>query len=354
MSRQLIQIFIELVKIDSSTGEEDAVAEYIIYFLSKIGFDVQKDSFGNLYARIEGIGEPVFLSAHMDTVEPGRTIHPKLENGFIISDGTTILGADNKVAVAAVLEAVTNLPANHRPLELIFTRSEEIGNYGAINFDYNLLTAKRGYCFDLSQHVGTITTASPFYERFDIALIGRSAHASHPEEAISVLPALSEILQISPRGKIEENTFFNIGVVNGGDVRNTVMGKLALNGEIRSYNNENLIRIKKTFRENVREIIERNGLEIKEDWVWENPGYQHNSKEAQDFIIQTSESIKQLGLETIITQTAGVSDANIFNDKGLICLNLGNGSEFSHTIQERVKVSELENLHRLILILATS
>ena len=352
--KDVIALFFELVQIDSPTEQEDSVAEYLVQKLRESGVVVQKDTYGNVYANIPGKGESLFFSAHMDTVEPGKGVHPQIDGEYIVSDGTTILGADDKVGVAAILQSLVELPENHRPIELIFTKSEEIGNYGAINFDYSLLKARKGYCFDLSQPVGIITTASPFYERFDIRLIGQSAHASHPEEAKNVLPAVADILKIAPLGKVDENTFFNIGVISGGSVRNTILGEILLKGEIRSFDKDGIPTTKAYFRKNLMQVIKRFGLEVEEDWVYENPGYMHISEEAQEFIHGTKTAVERLGLSFATTQTAGVSDANIFNDKGLLCLNLGDGSEFSHTTKERIKITELENLVKLITALATS
>ncbi len=349
-----IQTFFDLVRIDSPTGEEKALVEFLITKLQTLGLSVSQDKYGNVYARLDGDSEGIFFSAHMDTVEPGRGIHPKIYGEYLVSDGKTILGADDKIAIAAILEAIpVILSQSHKTVELVFTCSEEVGNYGAMEFDYNLLQAKNGYCFDLSQPVGTITIASPFYERFDITLMGRSAHASHPEEAINVLPALSEILQIAPLGKADEDTFFNIGVVDGGDVRNTILGSIMVKGEIRSFTAEGLSATKESFRKNVAKIATKYGINTKEEWVWENPGYKHISEKSRSFITDTEKLIKEIGLKSIITQTAGVSDANIFNDKGLLCLNLGNGGEFAHTTKERIKISELENLIQLMVALVT-
>lgn len=355
MSRKaLIDTFFSLVTVDSPTGKEEQFADFLIDQLAHLGLSVLKDKYGNVYARLEGEGEAIFFSAHMDTVEPGQGIVPQVKGEYLVSDGTTILGADDKVGIAALLEAIKKIcTMHHRPIELIFTRSEEIGNYGAIEFDYSLLSAEKGYCLDLSQPVGTITTASPFYERFDIRLGGKSAHASHPEEAINVLPALAEIICIAPLGK-EDDTFFNIGVVSGGDVRNTILGEVLLKGEIRSFVGKELKETKALFRKNVEKICHRYMITVQEEWIWENPGYKHTSNKAQEFIQTTQKAVRQVGLRPVITQTAGVSDANIFNDKGLLCLNLGDGSEFAHTLQERVKITELENLVKLIAALATS
>lgn len=352
--KRLMKHFMSLIAIDSPTGEEEKIANYLVEQLQALGILVQQDAYGNVYARHEGRGDPLFFSAHMDTVEPGRNIKPRVENGYVVSDKTTILGSDDKVGIVAILEMLANLPKNSRTIECIFTRSEEVGNYGAIHFDYSLLQAKKGYCFDLSQPVGTIASASPFYERFDMTLVGRSAHASHPEEAKNVLPALSEIIAHAPLGKVNKNTYFNIGVVNGGEVRNTILGQVTLKGEIRSFVEEKLQLTKETFRKKTAFIAKKYNLELREDWVLENPGYLHHGKSARQHILQTKKDIERLGFPFQLLQTAGVSDANIFNDRGFVCLNLGDGSEFSHTVQERVKVVELEKLAQLTLALASS
>lgn len=354
MNQRLIQTFFDLVQIDSPTNHEEKFGNFLMGELGQLGLFVTKDQRGNIYARREGEGEAIFFSAHMDTVEPGRGIKPRVEDGYLVSDGTTILGADDKSGVAVILETLKSLEGKKtRPLEFVFTVSEEAGNFGAIDFDYKLLQAKRGYCFDLSQPVGTITTASPYYERFDMKLIGRAAHASHPEEGKNVLPALGEILTIAPLGQPDSETYFNIGVVTGGQVRNTILGEVFLKGEIRSFVEKNLHDIKSIFQKAVDVIVQKYGVELEQEWVRENGGYKHESQEAAAFIEFTKKIMLAIDVPFRLTQTSGVSDANIFNDHGVLCFNLGDGSEFSHTTHERVKVSELENLVQFMLTVAT-
>lgn len=238
MNKQLVEQFMTLVKIDSATGDEDEITTYLLNWFKKRNIFVKKDTYGNIYAQIPGNKLPLFFSAHMDTVEPGKNIKPIIHNGYISSDGSTILGGDNKAALAAMLCAADHFiqsKIDHREIEFIFTRSEEVGNYGAIHFDYRLLHAKTGFCFDSGNPVGTIIQASPFYERFDITVKGKAAHASRPYDANNVLYFLSSFLREVTLGKLDDDSIINIGVIQGGDVRNTIPGELIIKGEIRSF-----------------------------------------------------------------------------------------------------------------------
>ena len=148
MKNMLINLFMDLVKIDSVTTNEEKFSRYLLKSLNNLGVKSVLDKYRNIYGYLKGTGKPLFLSAHMDTVEPGKNIQPQVRGNYIVSDGTTILGADNKATIACILKVLELLKIKknkHRTLEVIFTRSEEVGNYGAVNFDYSLLTAKEGY-----------------------------------------------------------------------------------------------------------------------------------------------------------------------------------------------------------------
>lgn len=345
---RVIKTFCDLVAIDSVTGEEEIFAKEMVNRLKPLVDFITLDDYGNVYARLEGQGKPLFFAAHMDTVEPGRGIKPRVKQGEIVSDGRTILGADNKAAIAAILETLEVLQkakVKKCPLEIVLTRSEEIGNLGAVNFDYSLLKAQKGFCFDSSNPVGTIITSSPFYERFDLQLIGREAHASRPEEAINVLSVLQRLLSKGKLGRLDKNTLLNIGIVEGGKVRNTILGQVVLKGEIRSMREENLL----FHKGKILNILdtETRWLEARyeAEFVRENPGYVLQD----DQLKEAEEVIRRCGLNVNKVISWGVSDANIFNEKGLTCINLGDGSEFSHTVSERIKVSSLQSLVKLML-----
>lgn len=346
MNNPLINLFVQICQIDSPTGFEEKMVKFILNFIKDCSVFFKKDNFGNIYARF-GKNPKLFLVAHLDTVEPGRGIKPKIRRGYITSDGSTILGADNKVAVAAILQVLKELSEERTDLsfEIIFTLSEEVGNYGAINFDYSLLDSKIGFCFDSSNPLGTIITASPYYERFDLKIIGKEAHASRPFEAKNVFFPLKDILNNQQLGQIDRYTLFNIGVINGGYVRNTVPGELILKGEIRSFFEDNLLSLKNKFLFFLEKIEKNYQIKIKKDFVRENPGYFHKNKEVLNKI---KKIMRKLDLKPILKTNWGVSDANIFNDKGFLCLNLADSSEFSHSKKERIEVKNLLKLKEII------
>ena len=134
---RLVTTFLDLIKIDSPSDEEEAVAQHVIPILQELNFTIQRDSHGNLIASEPG-DNPLMLSAHMDTVEPGRGINPSIEDGRIVTDGTTILGGDCKAGMASILEGLTSLQSEgieRRPVQVVFTRGEEIGLVGASTLD---------------------------------------------------------------------------------------------------------------------------------------------------------------------------------------------------------------------------
>lgn len=355
MNTNLLNIFLELVQIDSPSGKEGEMAEYVKAYLNSLVDEVKKDIHGNIFARTKGEGEPLFFISHMDTVEPGCGVTAQIKNGYVTSDGTTILGADNKAAVACILEALCFFKSSkikHRPIELIFTYSEEVGNYGAINFDYSWLQAKIGYCFDSISPVGTIIQASPYYERFDIKILGKAAHASCPHEANNILHFLTSLLNEITLGKLDDDSLMNIGVVHGGDVRNTIPGELVIKGEIRSFVESKLIQHKKYFLQKIHKLISKHKMKIELEFVRENPGYKYTSSRDISIIKTIKQLIKKNGFAPKMKTDWGVSDANIVNEKGLLCFNLGDGVEGAHTKQERVKISSLNDNLKLIKALA--
>ncbi len=156
MTSRLVEEFFELVQIDSETKHEQVIAPILVEKLTALGLTVIQDDAhtrnghgaGNIIATLKGTlnVEPIYFTAHMDTVVPGKGIKPSLsEDGYIVSDGTTILGADDKAGVAALLEMVKRLKEQqieHGDIELIITAGEESGLAGAKELDPSNITAK--------------------------------------------------------------------------------------------------------------------------------------------------------------------------------------------------------------------
>lgn len=349
----LTQLFLDLVCIDSPTGEEDTICDYIQNFLTTYGYEPYIDSYGNIIVTVVGQGEPLFLTAHVDTVEPGRGVNPIIEGDIIKSDGTTILGSDNKVGVAIILDLLREFAQKKtRPaLDIVFTRSEESGNYGAINLDYSPIRATKGYAFDNPNPVGTIISASPFYNRFDITISGKSAHASKPENGIHVLPILSTCVNQLELGRVSQTALVNIGAVAGGHVRNTIMGEITIRGEVRSMYQEELDTYTNQIKQVFEEETKNHQANVTIDVVQENGGYTYV---ASDTDLQHVVSVmKVLQINPQIKEDWGVADSNIFAEHGIKVINLGDGCEFTHTTREQVRISDMKLLKKVVLQLIT-
>lgn len=351
---RLITTFNEIVQIDSPTGFEKEMGEEVARRLYRFGLQPEIDKKGNVLVFVPGDRQdPLFLGAHLDTVEPGRGIKPKIDNEVIYSSGDTVLGADNKVAVASIIELLHNFQehseAQHRPFDVVFTVSEESGNYGAMGLDYSKIKAREGYIFDFSAPVGTIVTASPFYDRFDIELKGKSAHASRPNEANNSVNILGFVLNRIKLGKISANTVVNIGLVTTGEkesVRNTIPGQMMIKGEARSFLEEELIASSDAIRDAFAEGAKYYGSQAQIDFCRENGGYKYSP--LHPFLVKTKGKILEVGLKPVFKEAWGCSDGNIFVEKGLTVLNLGDGTRDSHTKRESISIKELDNLYRLI------
>jgi len=354
-AERLINTFLEIVQIDSPTGDESDMAQYILDFFTALGsstklaITTQLDAYGNVIVKIPGEGAPIVLMAHLDTVEPGRGIIPKIKDGIIKSSGNTILGADNKVGVVAILEAVHSVlekGVSNKSLELVFTISEEVGNLGAINLDYSLLKAKKGFSFDSGAPIGTIVIASPYYTRFDIDIVGKAAHAASPEDGVNALEIFHNALSGFKLGRIDKDTLCNIGVVYGGEVRNTVLGTLAVKGEVRCFVEEkledSLAKIVSSFENSASNL----GGTIKKEVVRENGGFLLGTND--HLVLAGVDAVESLQLVPNLIKASGCFDANVFIDNGIKILNFANGSKGGHTTQEQISVENLNLIANLV------
>lgn len=338
----LLETFIELIKIDSPSGEEEKVSNYLVNKLEKLGFQVQKDKFGNVIGSLPGEGEAIMLNAHMDTVEPGRGIKPKVEKDIVKSNGSTILGGDPKAGGAAILEALSSVVGKkHLPIEVVFTREEESSLGGAMNLDYSLLKSKRGVTFDGEAGVENITISAPGYNRFDLIIIGRSAHAgAEPEKGISAIKIASEIISKLKLGRIDHETTTNIGLIEGGSARNAVPEKVHIKGEIRSRNLKKLEKLSLEFQK----VIDNTFLKYPDahfelDLHREFDPYLF--KEEHRVIAHISQILKSMGLKPKLEHSGGGTDVNIFHTNGVEAICVGVGVYEAHTTREYVKIDEM-------------
>jgi tripeptide aminopeptidase len=281
----------------------------------------------------------------MDTVKATAGINLIVEEGLIKTDGTTILGGDDKVGIAAILEAIHILKESeikHGNLEIIFTSGEEAGLFGAKYLNIKSLESKLGFVFDSGGPVGRIIVSAPTEKDFDIEVKGRAAHAGvEPEKGISAIEVGSDIINQLNLGRIDEETTANIGIIEGGEATNIVADRLYIKGEARSRNTDKLDNLLKEIKKVCKEKESKWGVEVE---LIIQKAYSGFDLTRRDKVVKIAmEAIKGLGLEAKLRPRGGGSDANIFNARGIPTVNLGIGVENDHTTKERIAIDDLVN-----------
>ena len=340
---RLVNDFSDLVRIDSPSGEEWDVALHLSDRLAGLGFQVGRDEHGNVIAREAG-DRPLLLSAHMDTVNPGRSIKPQVVGDRITSDGNTILGGDCKAGVAAILEALQTVRDEgrpRRPVQVVFTRGEEIGLVGASNLDFTMLSATEAVVFDGNGPVNTITGGSPTYMAFDIDIRGRGAHAGvEPEKGLSAIKIASDLIAQLPQGRMDEETTFNIATITGGTVRNAVPSEAKITGEFRSMNTESLELLRMQLLATIGNIRGRYAeAEITEKLEMMFQMYRLDPNEATAQLV--TRVMRDMGLQPNIRPSGGGTDGNVFRLHGIESVVVGMATNQMHTIDEYVVIPDL-------------
>lgn len=342
---QITQTFIDLVKIDSPSGHEAKLAVYLQKRLTKLGLKFTTDKGGNLLAQVAGPDQPVIVCAHMDTVEPGKGIKPIVQSGMITSDGSTILGADNKAAIAAIICALESVPADRiRALEVIFTTREE--TEGGINqFDFSKLKSQSGLIADRAAEIGSIVLSSPWITNLDFEIIGQPVHASKPEEGINALTVAVQALSQTSWGRVDPGTTTNIGLISGGSAMNTVPGHIELTGEIRSFSAVSLKKTQSDIQAVFTKIAAANQAQLIFSATPYCLGYIHHQSDSA--VLEISQLFKQLGITPYYEVVFGASDANTFAAHGIQVVTVSDGARDPHTTTESISVASLVQLTKL-------
>jgi len=364
-SQRLAQRFQALVEIDSLSREERNVAIEIEKTLTAMGATVCYDTAGeqvngncsNLVARFKGTvdAEPIFLSGHMDTVGPGKGIKVQFEDGIFKSDGTTILGSDDKSALAIILEVMDVILENkidYPPVEIVFTVCEEIGLLGAKYFDYSLMDSKFGYILDSTDTHGIVTKA-PAANKIIIKIYGKGAHAgAEPENGVNAILVASRAISKLRLGRIDEETTCNIGTIKGGVATNIVPAFVEVHGEARSHDVEKLKivtdGIVSSFQTAADEFKDASDLPRVEAIV-ENDFPHTNIPEDHMAIVLARKAADNLGIALESKTIGGGADANIFFGKGIVAGVLGTGMTDVHTLNESIALADMENSAKLVL-----
>ncbi|MHB0856592.1 MAG: M20/M25/M40 family metallo-hydrolase [Anaerolineae bacterium] len=351
---RLLETFLELVRIPSPSGHEDAVADIVSRYLHALGLDVQRDVSGNLLSRLDGEGDPLLLTAHLDTVVPCEGIAPVVRDGVVYSDGSTILGGDDKSGVAVILEVARVLRAqglHHRPLELLFTVREEVGLEGAKAFDTSLLQARMGVGLDAGGEQGTMVVNAPSQDSLRVQVHGRPAHAGvNPEEGVNAIRAAAEAIVAMPLGRIDEETTSNIGVISGGRATNIVPDLVSLQGEARSRDREKLAAQTQAMVAALERSAQAHGATLDIQVKREYDGYRLT--EDTPIVRLVSHAMRSLGIAPLLVPTGGGSDANVFNAAGIEVVQVSTGMSAVHTREEHIKVTDMLSSARIVLACA--
>lgn len=360
---------LDLVRLDSHSKQEKPVADYLLQALSELGATVHVDdagaavqgNSGNLIATLPatGAGRPLLLSAHMDVVPPGMSVKPVREADRIRSDGTTILGGDDKTGltiIVEVLRAITEHNMSHGLIEVAFTICEEMGLLGARHLDYSTIQSKEAIVLD-SAHASQLVTAAPSSDHFSMTVHGLEAHAGMcPENGISAVRVAAEAIAAMPLGRVDAHTTANVVIVAGPTATNVVPNLCVVRGEARSLRDDRLDEVMRSIRAAftdaaARHTIQLNG-EVRRAWIEEQYAREYHSFQipADAGAVQlVMRAARNLGASVETVTIGGGSDANVFNKHGITSVNLGTGMRDIHTVNEWIDLADFYRSAEIVL-----
>ncbi len=345
---RLNDTFAALCRISSPFGHEQACSERVQEELRGMRLEPEADAAGNLLARLPGRSErSILLCAHLDTVDDGGVpIEPVVVDGGWENANEGILGADNKAAVAVILELARRCSMEGSPvgLELLFTTGEENALEGAKQFDVGRLQSDFGYVFDHATPIGEVVTASPTYFRIAAEFHGRAAHAGiRPEAGRSAILAAAQAIAHMPHGRIDEQTTANVGSIQGGaGSTNIVPERCRLLAETRSLDASRVEDVVAGIVDAIHDGAAHAECDV--DVVSERLFVGYKQKPSAPAVVAAEAALQACGYEPRRIVTGGGSDANVLEADGFSCVNLANGTERNHEPTERVAVAALEGM----------
>ncbi|OXM88146.1 M20/M25/M40 family metallo-hydrolase [Paenibacillus rigui] len=363
--KRLVAEFIELVQVDSETRFEQEISQVLKQKFTALGLTVEEDDTaavtghgsGNLICTLAATKDAkvpgIFFTSHMDTVTPGKGIKPQIgEDGVIRSDGTTILGSDDKAGLAAMFEAIRVLKEQniaHGPIQFIITAGEESGLKGSRAMDAKWLQAEFGYALDSNGQIGDIAVAAPTQSKIHIAFTGRSAHAGvNPEAGVSAITVASKAVAKMPLGRIDKETTANIGRFAGGvnGATNIVVDRVELEAEARSIVQEKLDRQVEAMRKACQEAAQEMGAKMEFGSELIYPAFMFDDE--APVVKLAVAALKKAGCTPKTFHSGGGSDANVFNGLGVPTVNLAVGYQKIHTTEEHIAIKDLVKVAEVV------
>ena len=354
---RMLAEFKEVVAVPCHSLQERPVFELLRAKLEVLGFTVEEDdageklggNCGNLWAFLPGNkagATSVLFSAHMDGCEPcgGTTVVQK--DGYLYSDGTTILGGDDKSGVVGILEGVRMIVeenAEHGDIQILFTIAEEGGVNGSRCMDRSKLKAEVAYALDGEGAPGEVVIGAPGQYKWKISVHGKTAHGGvEPEKGINaIMIAAKALAEVERYGRIDEETTCNVGIIGGGVATNVVPDLVVIEGDVRSRNNDKLEAVREELVSTICNAVEKFGGKVTAEVEHKYSGFFIDTNSTVVKLAERACELYDLPLD--ITQTGGGSDANFFNTYGVPCVILGTGMKNVHTVDEFLKEEDLYN-----------
>lgn len=345
---RLVQTFMNMVRVDSESGNELKFAEYMMQLFRKLGAKTWKDSYGNVYIEIEGRGEPIMFNTHMDTVSPGVGIKPSVKNGYVVSDGTTILGADSKAGIAAMIEVITilkeqNLP--HRPLLITLTCNEESGIPTAQHVKSKIKT-----CIvpDRGTPVGEIITEAPYAQVYEVNITGKAAYATtNFKKGRHAILAAVDMIKKLPIGDIDKQTTSNVGIISGGIMTSMVPDHCRFKGSCYSFNKKSFDAYFKKLQKVIKEVDKKYKTSSKISMLEYFGGF---AIEKHDPLVkEVDQAMRKSGIKPLYKVYKAVTNANLLNQVGIKSVLLSTGVENQHTVEERISITSLNQVSEILL-----
>lgn len=357
---RLLQTFIDLVRLDSPPKREAAVAAYAHAALAAAGAEVDIDDSrgatgsdtGNLIAGFPATapGRAIVFSAHMDCVEPCCGVEPVVHDGVVRSAGETVLGADDKAGIAAIIETFRRVAEEsipHAGLKAVLTVAEEQGLTGAKALDPSRVRGDLCLVLDADGAIGGIVTAAPTHWTFAAEFRGRAAHAGVcPEQGCSAIAMASEAVSHMRLGRVDEESTANIGTIHGGKATNVVAPLVTITGECRSRDRAKVEALRAEMDSAMRRTAERASGAVDIEWTLEYEGYSLPGD--HPLVALVEDACADIGVAHHTFATGGGSDANIFWAKGVPALVLASGMADVHGTEEHLAVKDLEDLAALL------
>jgi tripeptide aminopeptidase len=356
---RLNDTFAALCRIESPSGHERPCADWVTAELRGMGLEVEEDDAGprvgsdagNLLARIPAAGagaESILLCAHLDTVPLTAPVEPVVLDGGWTNAGDGILGADNKSAVAVILELARRLTRSGRDaapvgVEVLFTVCEEISLLGARAFDVSRLRSRFGYVFDHATPIGEIVVAAPTLHRIVAEFHGRAAHAGvRPEAGRSAIAAAARAIAAMRLGRLDPETTANVGTIQGGTAINVIPERCRIEAEVRSIDQTQAEARATEMIDDLQDAADAAECDLDVAVERMLDGYRTRPRATE--VTVAEQALRACGYEPTHINTGGASDANAFRAAGFPCTNLADGTERNHEPTERISIDALEGM----------